>query len=83
MSDKYVYEGQDFSKYDKAKWITTWMTTKDIADMLCDLANVDSATIRDEVDMAIFDIQDMAEGWNTSMKVLYNVLIRAVEHNEG
>lgn len=79
MSDKYVYEGQDFSKYDEAKW----MTTKDIADMLCDLANVDSATIRDEVDMAIFDIQNMAEGWNTSMKVLYNVLIRAVEHNEG
>lgn len=79
MSDKYVYEGQDFSKYDEAKWLTT----KDIADMLCDLANVDSATIRDEVDMAIFDIQDMAEGWNTSMKVLYNVLIRAVEHNEG
>lgn len=77
MSDKYVYEGQDFSKYDEEKW----MTTKDIADILCDLANVDSATIRDEVDMAIFDIQDMAEGWNTSMKVLYNVLIRVVEHN--
>ena len=77
MSDKYVYEGQDFSKYNEEKW----MTTKDIADMLCDLANVDSATIRDEVDMAIFDIQDMAEGWNTSMKVLYNVLIRVVEHN--
>lgn len=77
MSDKYMYEGQDFAKYDEAKW----MTTKDIADMLCDLANVDSATIRDEVDMAIFDIQDMAEGWNTSMKVLYNVLIRVVEHN--
>lgn len=82
MSDKYVYEGQDFSKYDEAKWMTT-KDTKDIADMLCDLANVDSATIRDEVDMAIFDIQNMAEGWNTSMKVLYNVLIRAVEHNEG
>lgn len=77
MSDKYVYEGQDFSKCDEEKW----MTTKDIADMLCDLANVDSATIRDEVDMAIFDIQDMTEGWNTSMKVLYNVLIRVVEHN--
>lgn len=77
MSDEYVYEGQDFSKYDEGKWTTT----KDIADMLCDLANVDSATIRDEVDMAIFDIQDMAEGWNTSMKVLYNVLIRVVEHN--
>jgi hypothetical protein len=77
MSDKYVYEGKDFSKYDEAKW----MTTRDIADMLCDLANVDSATIRDEVDTAILDIQDMAEGWNTSMKVLYNVLIRVVEHN--
>lgn len=77
MSDKYVYKGQDFSKYNEEKW----MTTRDISDMLCDLANVDSATIRDEVDMAIFDIQDMAEGWNTSMKVLYNVLIRVVEHN--
>lgn len=78
MSDKYVYEGQDFAKYDERKW----MTTKDIADMLCDLANVDSATIRDEIDTAILDIQDMAEGWNTTMKVLYNVLIRVVEHNE-
>lgn len=77
MSDKYVYEGQDFSKYDEGKW----MTTKDIADMLCDLANVGSAAIRDEVDTAILDIQDMAEDWNTSMKVLYNVLIRVVEHN--
>lgn len=78
MSDKYMYEGQDFSKYDEGKW----MTTKDIADMLCDLANVDSATIRDEVDTAILDIQDMAEGYDKTMKVLYNVLIRIVEHNE-
>lgn len=78
MSNKYMYEGQDFSKYDEEKW----MTTRDISDMLCDLANVDSATIRDEVDMAILDIQDMTEDWDTNMTVLYNVLIRIVEHNE-
>jgi hypothetical protein len=78
MSNKYMYEGQDFSKYDEEKW----MTTRDISDMLCDLADIDSEAIRNEVDMAIFDIQDIVEGWNTSMKVLYNVLIRIVEHNE-
>lgn len=82
MSDKYMYEGQDFAKYDTNE---NWKETRDIADMLCDLANIPSDNnIRDGAETAIRNIKFMAEGNNhKTWKILYNVLVRALEHNEG
>lgn len=82
MSDKYVYEGKGFAKYDTNE---NWKETRDIADMLCDLANIPSDNnVRDGAETAIRNIKFMAEGNNhKTWKIFYNVLVSALEHNEG